>query len=426
MRIVIIAPGSRGDVQPYIALGKGLQNAGHYIRLVSHSNFETLVTSYGLEFWSFGNDVKDAVENSEMRELTEKGNFLLLMAKMAKEAEREALRFAEGGLLASQGMDVVLAGIGGLFIGTAIAEKLHMPLVQAYVFPFTPTKDFSSVLTPKLPTVFNRLSHHLARQLMWQGFRSADGIARKEALNIPSAPFLGTYDSKSTNNMPVLYGFSPSVISTPSDWNGNTHITGYWFIDETNDWQPPVALLDFLKSGPPPLYIGFGSMSNRNPEQTADLVIQALAMTNQRAILLSGWSGLQKTNVPDSILMVDSIPHSWLFPRVSAVIHHGGASTVAAGLRAGVPSIIIPFFGDQPFWGQRIADLGVGTKPIPRKKLTAEKLANAIREVVTNQEMRQRAERLGKQIQSENGIKSAVEIFNKLEQQLPNKASKGN
>ena len=426
MRIVIIAPGSRGDVQPYIALGKGLQNAGHYIRLVSHSNFETLVTSYGLEFWSFGNDVKDAVENSEMRELTEKGNFLLLMAKMAKEAEREALRFAEGGLLASQGMDVVLAGIGGLFIGTAIAEKLHMPFVQAYVFPFTPTKDFSSVLTPKLPTVFNRLSHHLARQLMWQGFRSADGIARKEALNIPSAPFLGPYDSRSTNNMPVLYGFSPSVISTPSDWNGNTHITGYWFIDETNDWQPPVALLDFLKSGPPPLYIGFGSMSNRNPEQTADLVIQALAMTNQRAILLSGWSGLQKTNVPDSILMVDSIPHSWLFPRVSAVIHHGGASTVAAGLRAGVPSIIIPFFGDQPFWGQRIADLGVGTKPIPRKKLTAEKLANAIREVVTNQEMRQRAERLGKQIQSENGIKSAVEIFNKLEQQLPNKASKGN
>ena len=166
MRIVIIAPGSRGDVQPYIALGKGLQNAGHYIHLVSHSNFEALVTAYGLEFWSFGNDVKDAVENSEMRELTEKGNFLLLMAKMAKEAKREALHFAEGGLAAAQGMDVVLAGIGGLFIGTAIAEKLNIPLVQAYVFPFTPTKDFSSVLTPKLPTFLNRLSHHLARQLM--------------------------------------------------------------------------------------------------------------------------------------------------------------------------------------------------------------------------------------------------------------------
>ena len=417
MRIVIIAPGSRGDVQPYIALGKGLQNAGHYIRLVSHSNFESLVMSYGLEFWSFGNDVKDAVENSEMRELTEKGNFLLLLAKMAKEAKYEALRFAEGGLLAAQGMDVVLAGIGGLFIGTSIAEKLNIPLVQAYVFPFTPTKEFSSVLTPNFPNFLNRLSHHIARQLMWQGFRSADTIARKDVLNIPSAPFLGSYDSKSTHNMPVLYGFSPSVIPAPSDWNGNTHITGYWFVDETDEWQPPNALLDFLQSGSPPVYIGFGSMGNRNPEQTADLVIQALALADQRAVLLSGWSGLQKNNIPDSIFMIDSIPHSWLFPHVSAVIHHGGASTVAAGLRAGVPSIVVPFFGDQPFWGQRIADLGVGTKPIPRKKLTAENLASAIREVITNQKMRQRAEKLGKQIQAENGIKSAVKIFNNLEQQ---------
>jgi sterol 3beta-glucosyltransferase len=418
MRIAIIAPGSRGDVQPYIALGKGLQNAGHTIRLVSHSNFESLVTSYGLEFWSFGNDVKEVVETSEMRELTEKGNFLLLMAKMAKEAQREALRFAEGGLLAAQGMDVILSGIGGLFIGTAIAEKLDIQLVQAYVFPFTPTQEFSSVLTPKLPTLFNRLSHHLVRQLMWQGFRSADAITRRKVLNIQASPLLGPYDSRSTHSMPILYGFSSSVIPAPSDWNSNTHITGYWFLEESDNWQPPSALLDFLQSGSPPVYIGFGSMSNRNPEQTADLVIQALALTNQRAILLSGWGGLQKANTPDSIFMIDSIPHSWLFPRVSAVIHHGGASTTAAGLKAGVPSVIIPFFGDQPFWGQRVADLGVGSKPIPRKKLTAKRLANAIQEVVTNADMRQRAVKLGKQIQNENGTESAVTIINQLEKRM--------
>jgi len=163
------------------------------------------------------------------------------------------------------------------------------------------------------------------------------------------------------------------------------------------------------------VYIGFGSMSSRNPEQTADLIIQALARTNQRAILLSGWGGLQKATIPDSIFMIDSVPHSWLFPRVSAVIHHGGASTTAAGLRAGVPSVVIPFFGDQPFWGQRIADLGVGTKPIPRKRLTVERLANGIQEAVTNEQMRQRAADLGKQIQAEDGIKSAVEIISQLE-----------
>jgi UDP:flavonoid glycosyltransferase YjiC (YdhE family) len=218
--------------------------------------------------------------------------------------------------------------------------------------------------------------------------------------------------------MPVLYGFSPSVIPPPIDWNVNTHITGYWFIDEADDWQPPSTLLDFLQSDSPPVYIGFGSMSNRNPEQTADLIIQALLRINQRAVLLSGWGGLLKAIIPDSIYMIDSIPHSWLFPRVSAVVHHGGASTTAAGLRAGVPSIIVPFFGDQPFWGQRIADLGVGSKPIPRQKLTVERLAKAIQDVVTNEDIRQRAAKLGRQIRTEDGIASSVEIIGQLEERM--------
>ena len=415
MRIVIIAPGSRGDVQPYIALGKGLKNAGHFIRFVSHHNFDSLVKTYGLEFWSVDSDVQGIVENNEMREKIEKGNFLVLMAQMAKEAQREAVSFAKGGLAAAQGMDIVLAGMGGLYIGLAIAEKLNLPLIQAYVVPFTPTKEFSSVLTPKLPKPLNRLSHQLTRQMMWQGFRSADTLARKKVLGIPTAPFSGPYNAKSLKGMPVLYGFSPSVIPFPADWKGNTHITGYWFVDEAEGWQPPSALIDFLQSGSPPVYIGFGSMSNRDPEQTANLIIEALSRVKQRAVLLSGWGGLQKENIPDSIFMIDSIPHSWLFPRVAAVVHHGGASTTAAGLRAGVPSIVIPFFGDQPFWGQRIADLGVGAKPIPRQKLNVERLANAIQEVVTNEGIHLRAATLGKQIQTEDGIASAVEIIGQLE-----------
>jgi UDP:flavonoid glycosyltransferase YjiC (YdhE family) len=416
MRIVIIAPGSRGDVQPYLALGQGLQNVGHHVRLVTHSNFESLVASYGLEFWTFGSDVKKFVENSEMRELAEKGNFLVILAKMAKEAERQALGFAEGGLNAAQGMDMVLSGIGGLFIGAAIAEKRGMPLVQAYVIPFTPTRELPSVLAPRLPTFLNRLSHQLTRQLMWQGFRSADTIARRKVLGMPAAPLLGPFRSRSMQDMPVLYGFSPSVIPAPSDWDGNTHVTGYWFVDEAGDWQPPAALLDFLGSGPAPVYIGFGSMSNRDPRETTELVVQALAQVGQRGVLLSGWGGLQKENLPGSIFMIDSVPHSWLFPRVSAVIHHGGASTTAAGLKAGVPSVVIPFMGDQPFWGQRVVDLGVGPSPIPRKRLTMERLANAIRETVTNEGMRQRAASLGQQIQQENGIEAAVAAINQLEE----------
>jgi UDP:flavonoid glycosyltransferase YjiC (YdhE family) len=350
-----------------------------------------------------------------MRERIEKGNFLLLLTQMAKEAQREALSFAECGLAAAQGMDIVLAGMGGLYIGLAIAEKLNLSLLQAYVVPFTPTQDFSSVLAPKLPASLNRLSHHLTRQLMWQGFRSADTLARKKVLGIPPAPISGPYNSKPAHGMPILYGFSPSVIPAPSDWNESAHITGYWFVEEADDWQPPSALVDFLQSGSPPVYIGFGSMSNRKPEQTADLVIQALERINQRAILLTGWGGLQRANIPDSIFMIDSVPHSWLFPRVSAVVHHGGASTTAAGYKAGVPSVVVPFFGDQPFWGRRIQELGVGPAPIPRRKLTVDRLAQAILETVTNTTMRQRAAELGSKIQAEDGIANAVEVIQRIE-----------
>jgi sterol 3beta-glucosyltransferase len=339
---------------------------------------------------------------------------------MAKEAQRGAFALTEGGLAACRGMDLVLAGIGGLFVGLSLAEKLGLSFLQAYYIPFTPTRAFPSFLFPKLHSwlrgSLNRSSHHLARQMMWQGFRSADRLARRKVLGLPAAPFWGPYNTDRVHHAPILYGFSPSVIPRPSDWDSNIHVTGYWFLDPAPDWTPPSALMEFLQAGPPPVYVGFGSMSNRKPEETADLVLQALARTRQRAIILSGWSGLHKADLPPSVFMLDSIPFSWLFPRVAAIVHHGGAGTTAAGLRAGVPSIVVPFFGDQPFWGQRVAELGVGPEPIPRKKLTVERLAQAIHQALTDQTMRQRAANLGSKIQAEDGIARAVAVVQQIEE----------
>jgi sterol 3beta-glucosyltransferase len=419
MRIAIIAPGSRGDVQPYIALGKGLDNAGHAVRLVTHQNFKALVNSNGLEFWPVEGSVQDIAQSKEMRELLEKGNFLAVMSQMAKEAQRGALNFAEGGLAACRGVDAVLAGLGGLFVGLALAEKLGLAFLQAYYIPFTPTRAYPSFLFPRLPSwlggFLNRLSYHLARQVIWQGFRSADRMVRQKVLGLPAAPFWGPYKSDRLLRCPILYGFSPSVISKPSDWDENTHVAGYWFLDPPVDWQPPRALVEFLQAGPPPVYVGFGSMSSRKPQETANLVLQALARTQQRAIMLSGWGGMSKASNPDTVYMLDSIPFSWLFPRVAAVVHHGGAGTTAVGLRAGVPSIVIPFFGDQFYWGQRVAALGAGPEPIPRKKLTSERLAQAIHNALTDQSMRQRAATLGSKIQAEDGIASAVAVVQDFE-----------
>jgi UDP:flavonoid glycosyltransferase YjiC (YdhE family) len=419
MRIAIVAPGSRGDVEPYIALGKGLEEAGHIVRLVTHQNFETLVKSHGIEIWPIESNVQDIAQSKEMSGRLEKGNFLSIMSQMAKEAKRGAIHLAEGGSAACEGMDMVLAGIGGLFVGLSLAEKFELPFLQAYYIPFTPTRAYPSFPFSQLPSWFggsvNRLSYHLTRQIMWQSYRSADRLARQKVLDLPAAPFWGPYKSDRVHHRPILYGFSPSVIPQPSDWDDSIHVTGYWFLDPPDDWTPPRALIDFLEAGSPPVYVGFGSMSNRKPEETADLVLQALARTQQRGIMLSGWSGLHKADFPDSVFMLDYIPFSWLFPRVAAVVHHGGAGTTAAGLRAGVPSIVIPFFGDQPFWGQRVAELGVGPEPIPRRKLTVERLAQAIQKALTDQEMCQRAADLGSKIQAEDGIARAVAVVQQIQ-----------
>ncbi len=419
MRIAIIALGTQGDVQPYIALGKGLKDAGHSVRLLTHENFEVLVNSQGLEFWPVKGNVQELLETKEMRALLEKGNFLAIASRTAKEAQCAAIDWAHEGLVACQGMELLIAGIGGLFVGLSLAEKLGLPFLQAYVVPFTPTKDFPGVLFPqsisRLGGSINRLSHYLMRQVMWQGFRTADRIARQQVLGLSSVQFWGPYNADLLHRYPILYGFSPSVIPKPSDWNEDTHVTGYWFLDSSSDWTPTPTLMEFLQTGPTPVYIGFGSMSNRKPEETTDLILQALARTQQRAILLSGWGGLRKADLPDTVFMVGSISHSWLFPRVAAVVHHGGAGTTAAGLRAGVPSIVIPFFGDQFFWGRRVAELGVGPAPIPRKKLTGDRLAQAIKKALTDQKMRQCAANLGTRIQAEDGIANAVAVVQEIE-----------
>jgi sterol 3beta-glucosyltransferase len=416
MRILAIALGSQGDVQPYVALAKGLQADGHSVRMMTHTNYERLVTAHGLEFYPVKGNIQEIVESPEMRALLEKGNFLAINAHTSKLAQAAAIDWVQAGLIASQDVDLIVAGVGGLNVAVALAEKLQMPFLPAFLFPFTPTRAFPGILFPqslgKLGGAFNWLSHLLLQQLMWQGFRKADRLARLEVLNIPATSFWGPYKSAVMHRYPTIYGFSPSVIPKPVDWH-NTEIVGDWFLD-ASDWTPPADLVEFLQSGAPPVYIGFGSMGSRNPEETADLVLQAVARTGQRAILQAGWGGLSKADVPDNILMINSVPHNWLFPHMAAVVHHGGAGTTAAGLRAGVPSIVIPFFGDQPFWGQRVADLGVGTAPIPRKQLTVEKLAQAIDRAATDPVMRQRAADLGAKIRAEDGVGRIVAIVRSM------------
>ncbi len=354
------------------------------------------------------------VESEEMRQVIEKGNFLAITARTARAARAAAVDWTRESLSACEGVDAILVGIGGLYLGLALAEKLRLPLIQAHVVPFTPTRAFSGALLPlSLPGLgarANWLTHHLTRQAMWQGFRAADARVRQQVLGLPPAPFWGPFNDERMRRAPVLYGISPSVIPKPGDWDERTHVTGYWFLEPGAQWGPPASILSFLEAGPPPVYIGFGSMGSRHPEETAALVVRALELTGQRAILGSGWGGLRPGALPASIMVVDAIPHAWLFPQTAAVVHHGGAGTTAAGLRAGVPSLVIPFFGDQAFWGRCVAALGAGPPPIPRRRLSAEGLAAALEQVRSDDALRTRASALGKAIREEDGVGRAVAI----------------
>jgi UDP:flavonoid glycosyltransferase YjiC (YdhE family) len=258
---------------------------------------------------------------------------------------------------------------------------------------------------------FNYLTHLFVEQMLWQPSRSQVNRWLTEDLDMEPLKFTGPFGEIYRSDTPLLFAFSKKVYSKPRDWPPHHHITGYWTLEGSQDWQPPDKLRRFLEAGPAPIYAGFGSMPSSRPEEAAEVVLEALRLSGQRGLLLQGWGGLSARDLPEDVHMIEAAPHEWLFARMAAVIHHGGAGTTAAGLRAGVPSIIVPHFSDQPFWGERVRALGVGPRPIPRRLLSAKRLAAAIRKAVFDESMRVRAARLGEELRTEDGVARAVGII---------------
>jgi sterol 3beta-glucosyltransferase len=410
MRITILTLGSRGDVQPFVALGIGLKQVGHQVTLCTSDRFRQFITDYGLNYAYMNDDLINLIDTDEGRAALEsKGNPLRLLQQV-KPIIRRSLDEAWA---AAQGTEAIIYHPKALS-GYHIAEKLEIPGFMSLPLPiYTPTTAFPCPIFPNLQLGgwYNKLTYQLL-PLLAVSYVDVINQWRQECLGLPRRSWMDSELIRSDGrSVPVLYSYSSHVIPRPNDWQETTRATGYWFLDRPSDFSPPPALVDFLAAGKPPVCIGFGSMTGRNPEQLTEIVLAALKQTRQRGILLTGWGGLSHTDLPDEVFKLESIPHDWLFPQVAAVVHHGGAGTTAAVLRAGVPSIIVPFFGDQPFWGQRVAQLGVGSKPIPKKQLTVERLVATIEMAVSNQEMRDRSAALGQKIRAEDGVKEAVKVF---------------
>ena len=402
MHITILALGSRGDVQPYAALGRGLKAAGHQVRLISFEGFASLVAADELDFYPIHGDVQSLVATAGANTLALVRSFGSLAEGYARDLSAPIL--GETDLLINQ-LPVGLYGFD-------LAEKYGIPMVLAAVFPLTRTKVLPLMGFPKLHLRgYNKFTYYLGGMLAWQMFRPVINRWRKQTLDLKPLPLNGSLER--LEQIPSLNGFSQYVVPRPSDWQEHVHITGYWF-PENEQWEPPNDLAEFIKSGNPPVFIGFGSMPIKDPGRTTKMILEALEQTGQRAILHAGWGGLGNQSLPRSIFRIDYAAYDWLFPKMSMVIHHGGSGTTALGLRAGVPSWAIPFVFDQFYWGERIAQLGVGPAPVPFKKLTVERLREAIQVGVNSPQIKQKAALLGRKIRGENGIENALGILEQI------------
>jgi len=418
--ITYLTIGSDGDVRPCVALAHGLHAAGYDVRVATHRRFEPLVRSYGLDFYPVAGDPREFLQDEDIRRWAERCTNPLQQIRAIIEAIRPAIRQGlQDHWDACRGTDVVLYQGLSRFPGHMIGESLGVPAYPAHVLPFHPLSGFpratGSDVEPRtraVNRVYNRCGPRLGDLLMWQFVRRFVNEWRRDCLR--RRPLLALGPTRDIYRIrPWVYSLSRHLLPTNTGWPEGVHCTGYWFLDRPGGWQPPADLVAFLEGGPPPIYVGFGSMVTRDPPGDLAVVLDAVGRTGQRAVVMSGYGGLDGRRVPESVFLVPSVPHDWLFPRVAAVVHHGGSGTTARGLWAGLPTVTVPFFGDQRLWSTRVVALGVGPQPIPHAELTAERLAAAIREATGNAAMRERARTLGERLRAEDGVARAVEILDR-------------
>lgn len=414
MRVLIVAPGSRGDIAPFTGLGSALRTAGHDVTIAGYAMFGGLATGSGLGFRPLPGDPR-LLDAASWRQ---RGSGPVGAARLIR-LVADHMRELHAGILtaARQGADVLLlSGIsyaGGFHIGTA----LGLPSIGLALAPVYPTRDFPpSTLTARN---LGRIGNLAAGQIL--AFLAAPALARpvkelRAELGLSRVSsrqaIIGLMDA---DRWPVFHGFSPSVVPRPADRRPGLEVTGYWWPASPGTWTPPPELADFLVAGPPPVFAGLGSMAPENAARLSDVIAEAARQAGTRVVIQAGRAGLTRPDEPpgQSILIGD-VPHDWLFPKMAALVHHAGAGTTAAGLRAGVPAIGVPMIGDQPFWAARLAALGIGPRPIPLRRLTAPALAAALRDATTRPSYLNRARDLAARIAGEDGTRPVAQALSRL------------
>lgn len=411
-KITLMTIGSRGDVQPYIALGLGLKAEGHEVTIATHAEFGDWIKKHGLRF------VEIAGNPTELMSL------MVTHGSMNVGFMREASSKFRGWITellktsweACQGTELLIESPSAM-AGVHIAEALGIPYMRAFTMPWTRTRAYPhAFIVPdeKRGGSYNYLTHVLFENVFWRGISGQINKWRQETLKLPKT----NLDLLEQNKIPFMYNVSPTVLPPPVDFNDWVKVTGYWFLDEAVTYDPPKALLDFMQKarddGKKLVYIGFGSIVVSNPKELTQSVVDAVVKADVRCILNKGWSerlggsSSVEVELPDEIYNSGSLPHDWLFPQIDAAVHHGGSGTTGATLRAGLPTIIKPFFGDQFFYANRVEDIGAG---IGLRKLNVKTLSKALKDATTDQRMISKAKAIGERIRKENGVQDAINVI---------------
>ncbi|CAM1507774.1 Fc.00g046220.m01.CDS01 [Cosmosporella sp. VM-42] len=439
LNVVIQVVGSRGDVQPFVALGKVLKDTyGHRVRLATHPTFKGFVQENGLEFFSIGGDPSKLmafmVKNPGLMP-----GFRSLLSGDVRQRRRDVAEYIQGCwrscYQAGDGIDLVatdddLSGSGARpFVADCIianppsfahihcAEKLGIPLHIMFTMPYSPTQAFPHPLaniqsSNADPQLTNYISYVMIELLSWQGLGEIINRFRARCLGLDPVSLIWAPGMLQRLKVPHTYCWSPALIPKPKDWGPHIAVSGFCFLNLASNYTPTPDLETFLDAGPPPVYVGFGSIVLENPNAMTELIFEAMRKTGQRVLLSKGWGGIgaSELRIPDGVFMLGNVPHDWLFEHVSCVVHHGGAGTTAAGITAGRPTVVVPFFGDQPFWGAMVARAGAGPDPIPYEKLTADRLADAI-SFCLRPESLERAKELAGKVGAERGSDMGAQSF---------------
>jgi sterol 3beta-glucosyltransferase len=415
MRLLMATAGGRGDVAPLTGLAAAIRAAGHDVTITTSDEYESLVVGCGLQFRPLPGTHGMFDDPRWMQGNGGPGRAVSMIRALA-----EHIRTVDKAVLAvarQEAPDVLTLTSITAVSGFHVAEGLGLPGMELQTLPAYRTADFPpSVLAGRS---FGRLGNRAAGTAFWTAVAIAAAGSTTEIrreLGLPGRGVREVLSRPDVRRWPVFHGFSPAVVPRPADWPASYEVTGYWWPLRPAGWSPPPELEEFLASGPPPVFFGLGDMMPKDPGDLIDLATMAGRQAGVRLVIQAGQTGTSPARhpPPGDLIVIGDVPHDWLFPRVAAVVHHAGPGTAAAGMRAGIPAVTVPVMADQPFWAARLSALGLAPPPIPRRQLSVDVLAAAIRNAVTRPSYRTQAEALSRRLASEDGAAPVIQLLARL------------